>query len=64
VREFENFNPLPDGIGKTYLVPTNMDIARDDMLRDEPATPRPPRAMLHGADGLPIASRRHNAGGT
>lgn len=56
VREFEN-NPLPDGIGKTYLVPTNMDIARDDMLRDDASAPQPRRATLYGPDSRPIASK-------
>ena len=58
VREFENFNPLPDGIGKTYLLPTNMDIARDDMLRDDAPAPQPRRAVLYGPDEQPIEATR------
>jgi phage portal protein BeeE len=61
VREFENFNPLPDGIGRTYLVPTNMDIARDDMLRDDASAAQPRRTVLYGADGRQIATRYRHA---
>ena len=53
----ENLNPLPDGQGKTYLVPANMipadAVGQATPAPDQaPALPAPPGARLLGA-GLP-----------
>jgi HK97 family phage portal protein len=41
VRETENRNALPNGVGKSYLVPMNMTPAGEDPMKDDPAEPKP-----------------------
>jgi len=45
VRDRENLNPIPDGQGKRYYTPLNMDAGDDTLVEDPPAEPGPdPRA--------------------
>lgn len=57
IREFEDRNPLPDGQGQPYLVPTNMSLIRELEARaDNAETPPPPAPAAVGADDEAISN--------